>query len=291
MATATVALVDSSYNSGSGTRFSVTFSESVSGLVASDFQLNGYSVNLNYTYASGNTYNFNFSHGAGNGQAGYIRLLLPRTAINPNLDSDLDWTFYWGTDGVLHSGATDSVRASRIRSAITNIRWIASNGGAGSNQQIEIQLDRSVNYFTGSDLTLTGDITSISSFNFYIDQTRYRGNVTLPSDLSGGGSFRIQIDDLELFYPGLSESVDWTLSWDASGNLSARRTADLPIEISASLNIDYVASGEEIFLTLRYSKDGLPVNINDISLVDGMTIQASGSPNNRTWIYRLTAPF
>ena len=290
MATVTIHLTDSAYNSAGTTRFRIDASEALSGLAVSDFEVNGDASVLNLTYTSGNSYHFNFGHAASAGIAGYIRFRLPASAVTPNLNTDLDWTIYWGTDGVLHQGATESVRVSRVRTTLNTVRWRSASSSAGQTVGIELQFDQDAKRLVLGDLTLTGDITTLSNFGYYINRQTYRADVTLPSSLAGGGSFTLQIIDLESIYPGLGVSEEWTLSWTENGVLSASKTADLPIVLSLELSENYVAVGDSFYLRLHYSKDGLPPPTDQISLVDGMTIQTRNSPNDRLWTYELTAP-
>ena len=288
MPTASIALVETSYRTG-GTRIEIVPSESLSALTTSAIETHGNSETLTYRHQSGDNYVFDFSTAHNQGDPGYIRIFVPRTATTPNLDADIDHTIYWGTDNVLHHGATDDVRESRLHSTLTNVRWRVPTSYGGQTVGIELTFDIDTDVDL-VDLTVAGDITTLVNFGRYITYQTYRADVALPASLAGGGSFTIQIRDLESVYPGLGESEEWTLSWDADGTLSAIRTSQIPVAITASLNVDYVAVGEELILTLDYDKDGAAVPVSDISVIDGMTVVAQPSPNNRQHRYRLTAP-
>ena len=290
MPTASLQLTDTTYDSPSNNPFRVVMSELLSAFTVSAVTVQGDTAYLNYSYQTGNDYIFTFGSAVQVGEAGYVRIRVPATAATPNLDEDYDWTIYWGTDGVMHFGDTDVVRASRLTRTLDTVRWGSSRGTAGAVTAIQLEFSGETRLFVADDVTLRGDITSIGPLSAQTGFERYTGHVTLPADFGDGGSFTLQIEDLEAVYPGLAASEEWTLSWDADGNLSAIRTADIPIAITASLDRDYVAVGEEIILTLDYHKDGAAVSVDDISVIDGMTITAQPSTNNRQYRYTLTAP-
>jgi len=293
MPTASISNVSTTFTDTNHANFDITFSESVSGLSNSDFRRTPRIGGINHD--GGNTYRFSRPYSTG---AGYLRIVLPTDAVTPNLDTDFDYTFYWDAAGNISHGITSSVRASRPNTTLTSISWVNSGirASAGSTRAIEFDFADSVSDFVALNMTLTGDITSIASVGYTSDSSLYRGNVVLPSDLSGGGSFQIVINGIDDFYPGLATQEDWTLSWDENGNLSASRTADLPVQVTFEL-IDnngnpknYVSNSEVFYLRMRFSRDAYPPSISNISLTDGMTIATALSPNNREWNYRITAP-
>ncbi|MDE0401699.1 MAG: hypothetical protein OXL96_28220 [Candidatus Poribacteria bacterium] len=288
MPTASLSLTDTTYDSISNNPFRIVMSELLSAFTTSAVVISGQTAYLNYSYQTGNDYIFTFGTATAVGEAGYVRIQIPATAATPNLDEDYDWTIYWGTDGVIHFGDTDAVRSSRLTSTLNTVRWGSSSVRAGTTTPIYFDFSVDTYDFANTDITLGGDISAIGALARPTFQ-RYFGHITMPSDLGDGGSFTIQIG-LEDVYPGLSASEEWTLSWDASGRTSAIRTADIPIAITASLDRDYVAVGEEMILTLDYHKDGAAVAVSDISVIDGMTVTALPSTNNRQYRYILTAP-
>lgn len=288
MPTASLSLTDTTYDSISNNAFRIVMSELLSAFTTSAVTIKGQTASLNYSYQTGNDYIFTFGTATAVGEAGYVRIQIPATAATPNLDEDYDWTIYWGTDGVIRFGDTDAVRSSRLTSTLNTVRWGSSSVRAGTTTPIYFDFSVNTYDFANTDISLSGDISAIGALarpNFQ----RYFGHITMPSDLGDGGTFTIQVG-LEDVYPGLSASEEWTLSWDSGGRTSAIRTADIPVAITASLDRDYVAVGEEMILTLDYHKDGAAVAVSDISVIDGMTITARPSIGNRRYQYTLTAP-
>jgi len=290
MGTVTVSHVETSVGP-TGVQVQLNFSDSIPDLVPADFRVNGV-ANFRYESGSGHNYNYRFST-TNRDEPGYVRIFLPRTAVTPNLDSDLDWTFYWGSDNVISHGATASVRASRPTATLTNVHWVNSTRvTGGETRAIEFEFSESVDELQTSHMTITGDITSLSSFAYYLTRQEYRGNVTLPSDLGDGGEIRIRVTDLEAFYPGLAAEEDWTLSWDADGNLSASRTADLPVVVTGELSETYVSTGIEISVTFRFSKDVSPFlnPFQYFNFTDGITPLGVFSFNDRHYGRRFRVP-
>jgi len=281
MGTVTVSHVEASVGP-TGVQVQFSFSDSIPDLVPADFRVNG-AENFRYESGSGNNYNYRFGT-SNRDEPGYVRIFLPRTAVTPNLDSDLDWTFYWGSDNVISHGPTANVRSLRPTATLTNLGWVGNQRvSAGDVRAIQFDLSESVYELQTSHLTITGDITSLSSFAYYLTRQAYRGNVTLPSDLGDGGEIRIQITDLEAVYPGLAAAEDWTLQWDSNGNVSSSRTADLPNVVTGELSETYVSTGIEISVTFRFSKDVSPFlnPFQYFSYTDGITPLGVFSFNDR----------
>jgi len=290
MATVTVNHVESSVGP-TGVQVTFNFSESVSGLTPSDFTVNGIS-NFRYESGSGNSYGYRFTT-TNRDEPGYARIFLPRTAVTPNLDSDLDWTFYWGSDNVISHGATASVRASRTTATLTNVGWVGTQRvNPGDTRAIELEFSQSIDELELSHLTVTGDITTISSFAYYLTFQEYRGNVNLPVSLGDGGEIRIRITNLEAFYPGLAAEEDWTLQWDSDGNVSSSRTADLPVVVTGELSTNYINAGGTLNARFFFSKDISPflAPLTHFDYTDGIVITGSFSPNNREYGQVFTAP-
>lgn len=267
-------------------QFRVTSSETISGLTVSDFTVDGYNHSFRHEYS--NVYSVRIN--SYRGDTGYIRFRIPQNAVTPNLDADEDWTMYWDADDNVYLVETSNVPDTVVRSSVSSMRWRSSRSSAGQTVGIEIQMDDDINGFTLSDMEITGDITSLSSFSHYGDYNTYRANVVLPSDLSRGGSFRIQITNLESFYPGLSEAVDWTLLWDENGNLTASRTADLPVELSVSLSEDYVAISTEIIATFNLSKSAPDFTADDVQVTEGITKGVLTEVDSTTYTMSITTP-
>ena len=296
---ATVALVDVNYNSSGDNRFRIDFTVAFSGLTTSDFEVNaGINSSFATDYVSGNSQYLTFRHGAHSGEAGYIRFKLPADALTPHLSEDLDWTIYWGTDGVLHHGATDAVRASRATSLLNTVRWVNATGTAGQTRAVELQFDRAIWGLEASDTVLGGDITSLASFAHHGTYQTYRFNVTLPSDLGEGGSFTFQIPARESVYPGMNVSEEWTLSWDSSGNLSAVRSNEIPAELTIVLSTtgsidntsDLFKNNQLIYAIFSFSKDVSGFTRDDVTVTDGVIKSSLLQISPRHYVLYTRAP-
>ena len=289
MPTASLSLADTTYDSSSNNPFRIVVSELLSAFTTSDVIVSGRTAYLNYSYQTGNDYIFTFGNATPVDEAGYVRIQIPATAATPNLDEDYDWTIYWGTDNVLHFGDTDAVRSSRITTTLNNVRWGSSNVSAGTVTPIYFEFSIDTFNFANSDITLNGDITTIGSLSRTTLQ-RYLGHITLPADLGDGGSFTVQIADLESTYPGLNVSEEWTLSWNSSGRTSAIRTNDIPAVARIELSSDYVLAGGEIFATFHFDKDIQALIVSSLVFEDATFLRTSGSPNDREWSIAVGAP-
>ena len=168
---------------------------------------------------------------------------------------------------------------------ITSIEWVNNSGSAGQQRQIVFRSDFNFQTFNVDDVSVTGDIQSLSSGISRAVFTAQYSYLTLPSDISNGGSCRIIVSD-----SALDSSADWTMFWDSNGNLTSYETSQIPANITISFSrTDTVFAGENITATFDSNRDISDFIIDDVTLTDG-TKGTFTRVNNRRYTLVITAP-
>lgn len=148
------------------------------------------------------------------------------------------------------------------------------------------------------EVRLSGDMGALD--NAYRRLTSGSGNsywfyVAIPSQLgSNGGSFRIQIYHRALS-PYLDSDLDVTVRWDSAGRISIIDTADIVYpELDITLDLDYVAIGDRLTATFRFSEVGTQTITGfiaaDVSVTEGITKGALVKVSNTEYTMEITAP-
>ncbi|MYF53242.1 MAG: hypothetical protein F4166_05390, partial [Gammaproteobacteria bacterium] len=141
--------------------------------------------------------------------------------------------------------------------------------------------------------TITGDAT-LFRYNSNTDTVYTYVLRTSSSWGDRGGSVRIQLPRTAVT-PNLDEDLDWTLGWNASGEVYAERTADMVFpELAITLSDSIVPVSGNTIATFTFTEAGSATisdfTADDITVTDGITKGALTKVSNTVYTMPLTMP-
>ncbi|MYB02289.1 hypothetical protein F4X90_21830, partial [Candidatus Poribacteria bacterium] len=148
-----------------------------------------------------------------------------------------------------------------------------------------------------SDVRLSGDLGVVPDeySRLATHGIGYWFYARIPSTLGeSGGSIRLQIYRSAV-NPYLDSDLDVTIRWNSAGTIEILDTADVVYpELSISLNLDYVAIGDRVIATFRFTEVGTQTirefTAADVSVTEGITKGTLVEVSNTEYTMEVTAP-